>query len=89
MPSRGWLLWALLVCFRSVLLVRARGPALRLGACLLGFPAAVCAATPIPALASLEHSMPCALDGIACSASSTYYLATQCMQVIYPQLCIR
>ena len=32
------LLWALFVCFRSVLLVRARGPALRLGVCLWGFP---------------------------------------------------
>ena len=31
--------WALLVCFLSVLLVRARGLALCLGVCLLGFPA--------------------------------------------------
>ena len=38
---------------RSVLLVHARGPAPRLGLCLLGFPAVVCAATPVPALASL------------------------------------
>ena len=41
------------VCFRSVLLVRARGPALRFGVSLLGFPAVVCAATAMPALASL------------------------------------
>ena len=47
------LLWALLVCFHSVLLVRARGPALHPGVCLLGFPAVVCAATPIPTVASL------------------------------------
>ena len=31
---RPRLLWALLVCFCSVLLVRAREPALRLGVCL-------------------------------------------------------
>ena len=36
-----------------VLLVRARGPALRLGVCLLGFPAVVCTVTPIPPLSSL------------------------------------
>ena len=36
-----------------VLLVRARGPALRLGVCLLGFPAVVCAVTPVPPIASL------------------------------------
>ena len=47
------LLGALFVCFRSVLLVRARGPALRLGLCLLGFPAVACAVTPIPTFASL------------------------------------
>ena len=29
------LLWALLVCFRSLLLVRARGPAPRLGVCIV------------------------------------------------------
>ena len=40
-------------CFRSVLLVRARGPALWLGVCLLGFPAVACAVTPIPTIASL------------------------------------
>ena len=34
----GCLLGALFVCFRSVLLVRARGPAVRLGVGLLGFP---------------------------------------------------
>ena len=44
------LLGALSVCFRSVLLVRARGPTLRLGVCLLGFPAVVCAVTPIPTI---------------------------------------
>ena len=37
---------ALFVCFRSVLLVRARGLALRLGVCLFGFPAIACAVTP-------------------------------------------
>ena len=31
-----------------VLLIRARGPALRLGVCLLGFPALACAVTSIP-----------------------------------------
>ena len=36
-----------------VLLVQARGPAFRLAVCLLGFPAVVCAVTPIPAIASL------------------------------------
>ena len=36
-----------------VLLVRARGPALCLGVCLLGFPAVVCAGAPIPTIASL------------------------------------
>ena len=36
-----------------VLLVRARGPALYLGVCLLGFPAVVCAVTPVPPIASL------------------------------------
>ena len=40
-------------CFRSVLLVRARGPALRLGVCLLGLPAVACAVSPIPTIASL------------------------------------
>ena len=39
-----------------MLLVRARGAALRLGVCLLGFPAVVCAATPIPPIASLCNS---------------------------------
>ena len=34
-----------------VWLVRARGPALRLGVCLLGFPAVVCAVTPVPPIA--------------------------------------
>ena len=33
-----WLLWALLVCFRSMMLVCARGLALRLGVCILGLP---------------------------------------------------
>ena len=47
------LLGALIVCFRSVLLVRARGPALRLGVCLLGLPAVACAVSPIPTIASL------------------------------------
>ena len=46
-------LWALFVCFRSVLLVRAHGPALCLGVCLLGLPAVVCAVTPAPSIASL------------------------------------
>ena len=46
------LLGALFVCFRSVL-VRARGPALRLGVFLLGFPAVACAGTPIPTITSL------------------------------------
>ena len=36
-----------------LLLVRPRGPTLRLGVFLLGFPAAVCAVTPIPTIASL------------------------------------
>ena len=44
-------------CFRSVLLVRARGPAFRLGVHLLGFPAVVCAATPTPTIASLCNSL--------------------------------
>ena len=35
-----------------VLLVRSRGPALRLGVCLLGFPAVVCAVIPVPPIAS-------------------------------------
>ena len=45
-----------------VLLVRARGPALRLGVCLWGFPAVVCAVTPLPTIASLcnTHSRGCA-----------------------------
>ena len=34
----GRLLGSSFVCFRSVLLVRALGPALRLGVCLVGFP---------------------------------------------------
>ena len=36
-----------------LLLVHARGPALHLGVCLLGFPAVVCAVTPVPPVASL------------------------------------
>ena len=47
------LLWALFVFSRFVLLVRARGPALRLEVCLLGFPAVVCGVTPLPTTASL------------------------------------
>ena len=43
-----WLLWALLVCFRSVLLVRARGLAFRLGEYLSGFPAIVCTPKTFP-----------------------------------------
>ena len=35
----------LLVCFRSVLLVEARGPAFRRGVCLVGFPPVVCTET--------------------------------------------
>ena len=38
-----------------VLLVRARGLALRLGVCLLGFPAVVCAVTPVPPIASFGN----------------------------------
>ena len=34
-------------------LVRARGLAFRLGGCLLGFPAVVCAVTPFPTISSL------------------------------------
>ena len=49
---------ALLVCFRSTLLVRAREPALRLGLCLLGFPAVACAVSPRPTIASLRNT-PC------------------------------
>ena len=41
-----------------VLLVRARGLAVRLGVCLLGFPAAVCAVTLIPTIASLCNTTP-------------------------------
>ena len=47
------LFWALIVCFYSALLVRARGPAFRLGVCLWGFPAVVCAATPVPTIVPL------------------------------------
>ena len=48
------LLWALVVCFRSaVLLVRARGTPLRLGVCLWGFPAVAYAVTPLPTIAPL------------------------------------
>ena len=51
---RCQLLGALFVCAPVlVLLVRARGQALRLGVCLLGCPAAVCARTPIDTIASL------------------------------------
>ena len=35
------------------LFVTKRGPALRLGVCLLGFPAVACAVTPMPTIASL------------------------------------
>ena len=49
--------WGLFVCFRSVLLVRARGRALRLGVCLLMFPT-VCAVTRIPTTASLCNGLP-------------------------------
>ena len=51
-PEQG-LLWVLFVCFRSVLLFCARGLALRLGVCLLGFSAVACAVTPLPTIASL------------------------------------
>ena len=47
------LLGALLVSLCSVLSVRARGPALRLGVCLLGFPAVACAVAPIATIESL------------------------------------
>ena len=47
------LLGALFVCSRSCVVGPHRGPALRLGVCLLGFPAVVCAVTPIPTIASL------------------------------------
>ena len=47
------------VCFLSVLLVRAHGPALRLGVCFLRFPAVVFAVTPIPAIVS-----PCNMSGV-------------------------
>ena len=40
-----------------VLLVRIRGPALRLEVCLLGLPAVVCAVTPIPTIASLCNTL--------------------------------
>ena len=46
------LLGALFVCFCSVLLVRACGPALCLGLCLLGFPTVACAITHVPIIAS-------------------------------------
>ena len=49
----GTLPWALFVCFHSVLLVRTLGLALCLGVSLLGFPAVVCAVTPIPNISSL------------------------------------
>ena len=54
------LVWALLVCFYSVLLVRARAPAFCLGVFLWGFPAVFCAATPVPTIASLctRHFLP-------------------------------
>ena len=45
------------VCFPSVLLVHARGPALHLGVCLMRFPAVACAFTPIPTIASLVTHM--------------------------------
>ena len=47
---------ALFVCFRSVWLVRARGPALRLGVCLLGFPTVACAVTSIPRVTKRRSS---------------------------------
>ena len=56
-PCCCWLRWALLVCYCSVLLVRARGPALRLGVCFLGFPAIVFAATTIPTIASFCNTL--------------------------------
>ena len=39
-------------------MVHARGPALRLGMCLLGFPAVACAVSPIPTIASLCSNRP-------------------------------
>ena len=59
-PGVHWMLLAIAGCFGSYsrasvqgLLVRARGPALFLEVCILGFPAIVSAVTPIPAIASL------------------------------------
>ena len=50
---RCWLHGALFVCSCSCAVGRARGPAVRLGVCLLGFPAAACAVTPLSTIASL------------------------------------
>ena len=59
-PSARWVFLVIAGCLGScscaavfVLLVRARWPALRLGVCLLGFPALVCAVTPVLPIASL------------------------------------
>ena len=54
--ARCRLLRALFACFRSVLLVCALGPALRLGVSFLGLPAVACAVTPTPTIASLFNT---------------------------------
>ena len=71
------LLWALLVCFRSVL-VRARGPAFRLGGCLLGFPAIVCTVTPIPTIASLCDTQRIRVSMVTVTGA---FLAAACLVV--------
>ena len=71
------LFWALIVCFYSALLVRARGPAFRLGVCLWGFPAVVCAATPTPTDAS-----PCTTHFSKLQNATP---STQCMPPTLPQ----
>ena len=59
-PRARWVFLVIAGCVGScscapvlVMLVRARGLALRIGVCLLGFPAVVCAVAPIPPIASL------------------------------------
>ena len=59
-PSAHWVFvlslpaaWGLARAPVLVLLVRTRGPALRLGVRLLDFTAVVCAVTPVPSISSL------------------------------------
>ena len=62
------------MCFCSMLLMRARGLALRLGVYLLGLSAVICAATSIPTIASVCNITPlgdctrCSLSGLLSAA---------------------